>query len=323
MGATSNTTDQIQASQTDQMSSVIQEHSMITTRAEATIQWPPKYDLFGVRVSAVTYDQACDAILSAARQREQAVVSAFAVHALIEAANERALAAKVNRFAIITPDGQPVRWALNWLHGVRLKQRVYGPHLMWRLCQRAAEEGVSIYLYGSMPETLAALEANLLKAFPALVIAGTESPPFRSLSPEEDAAMVDRVNASGAGLFFIGLGCPKQDYFAADHADRIQAVQLCVGAAFDFHAGTKATAPEWMQRRGLEWLFRLYHEPRRLWKRYLVTNSIYLRKLAAQFIRQRVLRWPSGSEGKTTRRVAVSTQNDKAGSVETDLTTSI
>jgi N-acetylglucosaminyldiphosphoundecaprenol N-acetyl-beta-D-mannosaminyltransferase len=305
----------------DGISPAIQEQSM-TTQAEAAIQWPPKYDLFGVQVSAVTCDQACDAILSAARRRESAVISAFAVHALIEAATERKLAAKVNRFAIITPDGQPVRWALNWLHGARLKQRLYGPNLMWRLCQRAAEEGVSIYLYGSMPATLAALEANLLKAFPALVIAGAESPPFRALSPEEDAAMVDRVNASGAGLFFIGLGCPKQDYFAADHADRIQAVQLCVGAAFDFHAGTKATAPEWMQRRGLEWLFRLYHEPRRLWKRYLVTNSIYVRELAAQFIRQRVLRLPARSEGRTRRIVAVPTQNDTSRSVETDLTTS-
>jgi N-acetylglucosaminyldiphosphoundecaprenol N-acetyl-beta-D-mannosaminyltransferase len=292
------------------------------TRAEAPIHWPPKYDLFGVRVSAVTCDQACDAILSAARQREPAVVSAFAVHALIEAATARELAARVNRFAIITPDGQPVRWALNWLHGARLKQRLYGPNLMWRLCQRAAEEGVSIYLYGSMPATLAALEANLLKAFPALTIAGAESPPFRSLSPEEDTAMIDRVNASGAGLFFIGLGCPKQDYFAADHADRIRAVQLCVGAAFDFHAGTKATAPEWMQRRGLEWLFRLYQEPRRLWKRYLVTNSIFLRKLAAQFLRQRVLRLSAPSDERTRRIVPASTQNDNSRPVEPDLTIS-
>ncbi|HEV3136869.1 MAG TPA: WecB/TagA/CpsF family glycosyltransferase, partial [Pirellulales bacterium] len=157
---------------------------------------------------------------------------------------------------------------------------------------------------------------------PALTIAGAESPPFRSLSPEEDAAMIDRVNASGAGLFFIGLGCPKQDYFAADHADRIRAVQLCVGAAFDFHAGTKATAPEWMQRRGLEWLFRLYQEPRRLWKRYLVTNSIFVRKLAAQFIRQRVLRLSAPSDERTRRIVPASTQNDNSRPVEADLTIS-
>jgi N-acetylglucosaminyldiphosphoundecaprenol N-acetyl-beta-D-mannosaminyltransferase len=257
---------------------------MKATLTTPAVQWPPKFDLFGVRVSAVTSDEACEAILCAARQSEPAVVSAFSVHALIEAATRAELSTMVNRFAIITPDGQPVRWALNWLHKAGLAQRVYGPALMWRLCERAAQEGVSIYLYGGSPETLAALEANLRTAFPALEIAGAESPPFRPLSAEEDAAMVNRVNTSGAGLMFIGLGCPKQDYFAAEHAEMIQAVQLCVGAAFDFHAGTKATAPEWMQRRGLEWLFRLLQEPQRLWKRYLVTNSIFLMKLAVALV---------------------------------------
>ncbi len=271
---------------------------------EAHVQWPRKYSVFGVHVSAVTCDAACDAILQAAQQRTPAVVSAFAVHALIEAATKPELTKKVNRFAIVTPDGQPVRWALNWLHGAALKHRVYGPELTWALCRRAAAEGVSVYLYGSSPETLARLTTNLLLAFPTLTIAGAESPPFRPLSPEEDAAMVERVNASGAGLMFLGLGCPKQDYFAAEHVDRIQAVQLCVGAAFDFHAGTKATAPAWMQRRGLEWVFRLYQEPARLWKRYLVTNSIFLKKLTAQFIRQRVLRLPLRSTSLDTRQVA-------------------
>ncbi len=165
---------------------------------------------------------------------------------------------------------------------------------MWSLCRRAAQEGVSIYLYGGTPATLDALVAHLLAAFPGLEIAGAESPPFRPLSVMEDAAMVRRVNASGAGLMFLGLGCPKQDCFAAEHVDRIEAVQLCVGAAFDFHAGTKATAPDWMQRRGLEWVFRLYQEPRRLWKRYLVTNTIFMGKLLDQFVRQRLLGLPVG-----------------------------
>lgn len=254
-----------------------------------TVNWPPKHDIFGVQVSTTTYDDACKAILAAAHQQVPAIVSAFAVHALIEAATQPELAKKVNRFAMITPDGQPVRWALNWLHKAGLKDRVYGPNLTWELCRRAADEGVSIYLYGSSPKTLADLQANLLKNFPQLKIAGAESPPFRTLTPEEDAAMVERVNSSGAGLMFIGLGCPKQDHFAADHADKIRPVQLCVGAAFDFHAGTKSQAPSWMQKRGLEWLFRLCQEPRRLWKRYLVTNSIYLRKLVAQWTSYRLL----------------------------------
>ncbi len=268
---------------------------MTTCLETAVVAWPQKRNLFGVEVSAVTYAETCDAILQATRLRQPAIVSAFAVHALIEASTAPELRNKANRFAIITPDGQPVRWALNWLHGARLRHNVAGTELMWRLCEQAAQERVSIYLYGSSPETISALQAKLQAAFPDLEIAGAESPPFRPLSAAEDEAMVERVNASGAGLMFLGLGCPKQDYFAAAHVDRIQAVQLCVGAAFDFHAGTKAIAPKWMQRRGLEWLFRLYQEPGRLWKRYLVTNSIFIYKLAGHLFRQRVLRMPARS----------------------------
>lgn len=258
--------------------------------SQPAVKWPPKFDLFGVQVSAVTCDEACDAILSAAARREPAVVSAFSVHALIEAATAPELAKRANRFALIAPDGQPVRWALNWLHGARLERNVRGSDLMWRLCQRAATEGVSIYLYGGTSETLAALRANLRKTFTTIEIAGAESPHFRPLSPEEDVEMIDRVNASGAGLMFVGLGCPKQDYFAAEHVGRIGAVQVCVGAAFDFHAGTKASAPQWMQRRGLEWVFRLYQEPGRLWKRYLTTNTRFILKLLDQLARRQLLR---------------------------------
>lgn len=264
--------------------------SSMVTQVVTPVVWPPKYDLFGVQVSAVTYDEAVDCIFCAVHNREPAVVSAFAVHALVEAASSPIFTENANRFAMITPDGQPIRWSLNWLHGVGLKRTVRGSELMWRLCERAASEGVSIYLYGSTDRTLAALQANLLKAFPSLIIAGIESPPFRPLTHDEDVAMVDRVNDSGAGLMFLGLGCPKQDHFAAEHADRLKPVQLCVGAAFDFHAGTQLTAPEWMQLRGLEWVFRLYHEPKRLWKRYSFTNATFLRKLAAQFLRGRRLR---------------------------------
>jgi exopolysaccharide biosynthesis WecB/TagA/CpsF family protein len=262
----------------------------MTTATQTHIEWPPKCSLFGVQVSALTREEGCDAVMAAARNRVPAIVSAFAVHALIEASSSPELARKVNQFGIVLPDGQPLRWALNWLYGAGQKETVQGFELMTSLCERAAEEGVSIYLYGSSPETLAKLEANLVAKFPALVVAGVESPPFRPLTAEEDAEMVDRVNASGAGIMFLGLGCPKQDRFASEHADRIEAVQFCVGAAFDFLAGSKPAAPYWLQKRGLAWVFRLYQEPRRLWKRYLVTNSIFLKRLAGQFIRQRVLR---------------------------------
>jgi len=227
--------------------------------------------------------------MAAARIRTPAAVSAFAVHALIEAASSPELRDKVNRFAAITPDGQPVRWALRWLHGQRLPSTVQGYELVQRLCARAADAGVSIYLYGSSEDTLSALTENLKQACPGLIVAGVESPPFRPLTLEEDAAMVERINASGAGLVFVGLGCPKQDHFAADHLDRIRGVQICVGAAFDFLAGSKPMAPLWMQRTGTAWIYRLLQEPQRLWKRYLVTNSVFLKRLAAELIRKRML----------------------------------
>jgi exopolysaccharide biosynthesis WecB/TagA/CpsF family protein len=268
---------------------------MIANFTATEVTWPPRHNLFGVQVSATDYDQAVEVILAAAEQRQSAVVSLHAAHAVVSASEDPALQAKVNDFELVGPDGQPVRWALNWLHGAGLRDRVYGPELTLRLCRAAAQRGVSIYLYGSSPEVIDALIRNLVARYPGLIVAGAEAPPFRSLTAEEDAAMVERINQSGAGLVFIGLGCPKQDHFAADHRDRIRAVQVCVGAAFDFHAGVKKTAPGWMQRRGLEWLFRVWQEPRRLWKRYLVTNT----QFACKFARQWLAMWFAGGERGT------------------------
>lgn len=258
--------------------------------AQATpgaLWWPRKYDVLGVAVSATTYDECCDLLIAAAKRRIPAAASFHAVHAIVEAATSDVLKQKVNRFQIVAPDGQPVRWFLNAYHGAKLRDRVYGPELTRRVCERAAKEGVGVYLYGGSPKALAQLQVRLKEMFPALIISGAESPPFRALTPEEDRAVVERVNNSGAGLLLIGLGCPKQDHFAGDHAESIVPVQLCVGAAFDFHAGVKPMAPTWMQKRGLEWLFRLTKEPRRLWKRYLVTNTQFVVMAFLQMARRR------------------------------------
>jgi exopolysaccharide biosynthesis WecB/TagA/CpsF family protein len=251
------------------------------------IRWPRKVSLFGVGMSVTTYDESVAVILDAARRGASGVVACQAVHAVVTASGDPSLRDKVNTFDLVTPDGQPVRWAMNLLYRAGLRERVYGPQLMLRLCRAAGEAGVPIYLYGGSPAVAEKLRANLLAVCPNLRIAGWESPPFRALTPEEDRAVVERINNSGARLVFIGLGCPKQDVFAYEHRHTIQAVQLCVGAAFDFHAGVKKMAPRWMQRRGLEWLFRLGQEPRRLWRRYLVTNSIFLWKLGRALLRRR------------------------------------
>jgi exopolysaccharide biosynthesis WecB/TagA/CpsF family protein len=248
------------------------------------VPWPEKLDLLGIQVSPTDYAEATDRIVEAAQRRLSAVVSCHAVHAIVTASRDKALRNKVNTFQMITPDGQPVRWGLNLLHRCKLRERVYGPELMLRVCRRAAEEGVGIYLYGGSPEVAAQLHANLRRDFPALNIAGWEAPPFRPLTPDEDERVVERIHRSGAGIVFIGLGCPKQDEFAYEHRGRIRAVQVCVGAAFDFHAGVQPMAPAWMQRYGFEWFYRLIQEPRRLWRRYLVTNALYLAKLAVALV---------------------------------------
>ena len=253
-------------------------------QASEAMNWPPKRLLFGVTVSATDYEGAGRAVMAAARRREGGVVTHMAVHALVTAARDASFRMKVNTFDVVAPDGQPVRWALNRFEGAALEDRVYGPELMARLCRRAAETGVGVYLYGSSPEVVAALEANLLDRFPALRVVGREPSLFRPLTPEEDEAFVRRVNDSGAGLLFLGLGCPLQETFAYEHRYRIKAVQLCVGAAFDFHAGNKRMAPGWMQRRGLEWLFRLTQEPGRLWRRYLVTNATFCLLFARRYL---------------------------------------
>ncbi|MCA9246492.1 MAG: WecB/TagA/CpsF family glycosyltransferase [Planctomycetales bacterium] len=247
-----------------------------------SIDWPRKRDLLGVHLSEVTYDRVLDTLVEAARHRRPAIASFFAVHAVVTHGRDSKLRQMVNRFDMIAPDGMPVRWAMNLLYRARLPSNVRGTGTMLLMCERAAREGMSIYLYGGTPETIEILQENLLRAYPGLKIAGAESPPFRKLTEEEDAEVVRRINDSGAHFLFIGLGCPKQDIFASEHQDSIHAVQLCVGAAFDFHAGKTREAPHWMQRSGLEWFYRLCQEPRRLWKRYLVTNTQFVQMVARQ-----------------------------------------
>jgi exopolysaccharide biosynthesis WecB/TagA/CpsF family protein len=258
--------------------------------ARTTPVWPPRQELMGVRVSVTAYDELLEPILAAAAAGVPAIVDHMPTAGLVEFGGSPSLRRVLDRFDVVAPDGHPVRWALNWLRGTQLEDRVYGPELMLRLCQGAAERGIGIYLYGSVPAVLARLRTNLMRRFPELEIRGAESPPFRRLTSAEDRETVERINASGAGLVFVGLGCPKQEIFAYLHRERIRGVQLCVGAAFDFLAGTKPMAPDWMQERGFEWLFRLASEPGRLWRRYLVGNSIFLARLAREALRARLAR---------------------------------
>lgn len=241
---------------------------------------PPKTSVLGIKVSRTNYQECTDFIIQSAKQRQTCTVAATPVHGIMTGYLEPdGHGHRLNNFTIVTPDGQPVRWALNILRQPDeeiLTDRVYGPTLMLRVCEKAAAEGISIFLYGSQESVLINLQQNLKNKYPNLQIAGVISPPFRPLTAEEDAQYTKEILESGAGIVFVGLGCPRQEKWAFEHGDRLNCAILCVGAAFDFHAGNIAQAPSWMQRAGLEWFFRLTKEPVRLWKRYVILNPLYV-----------------------------------------------
>jgi N-acetylglucosaminyldiphosphoundecaprenol N-acetyl-beta-D-mannosaminyltransferase len=235
-----------------------------------------KRNVVGILMDAVDYKSAEDTIIEAAFQRRAMAVSALAVHGLMTGVFDPEQKFRLNQFDLLAPDGQPVRWALNLLHRAGLKQRVYGPNLTLRLCERAAEEGLPVYFYGSTPEVLVLLKDALHERFPKLILAGMEPSKFRRLSPEEKQELVTRITSSGAAITFVGLGCPRQETFVYEFRGVLAMPLLAVGAAFPFIAGASSQAPVWMQDKGLEWLFRLASEPKRLWQRYLLLNPAYL-----------------------------------------------
>ena len=244
---------------------------------------PDRRSVVGAPISVTDYDEAVACILAAARRNEPYLVTALAVHGVVETRSKPELRRAIEDFDIVTPDGQPVRLALNWFHRAGLADRVYGPTLTLRLCEGAAREGVPVYFYGSTAEVVASLAAAMQRQHPDLRVAGAEPSAFRPLTPAESAELGERIRASGAGIVFIGLGCPRQELFAWQNRDIIGRPMVCVGAAFDFHAGTKRQAPAWMQDHALEWLFRLSQEPRRLFRRYAITNTIFVWALVRQW----------------------------------------
>lgn len=233
-------------------------------------------DLFGVNYALTNYDEAAELIIANGLNHHSFSVSALAVHGLIESYKNKTLLKKVNKINLVVPDGQPIRWALNYFYKSGLKERVYGPQLTLEVLKRANEKQLRIYLYGSSANTLQKFSSNIKEWFPQIVISGIHVDRFRDATVEEDIEDVRKINDSGAHIVLVGRGCPRQEIWVSDHLGKIHASMMAVGAAFDFHAGVLKQAPAWMQRNGLEWLYRLIKEPRRLWKRYLVTNTIFI-----------------------------------------------
>ncbi len=235
-----------------------------------------KHKLFIPEYADVDYDSASDIIISHAEERRSFGVSALAVHGLMESVNNKAMRDCINKIDLIVPDGQPVRWALNSFYKLGMKDRVYGPELTLRVLEKADQYTLKVFLYGSTKDTLEDLQGFISKKFPNVNICGVHVDRFREATAEEDQADIDKINASGANIVLVGRGCPRQELWVANHKDKVNAVMMAVGAAFDFHAGKLKQAPSWMQRNGLEWLFRLSVEPKRLAKRYFLTNTQFI-----------------------------------------------
>ena len=248
---------------------------------------PARYEVLRLRCVAVDAGQTLDAITYWVEHRRRASICFATAHGVMAAQHDAEVARAYAAATYTVPDGMPLVWLGRW-QGHPAVGRVYGPTLTLLACERAAAQGWSCYFYGGAEGVAAALGREMSRRFPGLRVAGQCTPPFRALGEMEDAADAERINASGADLVFVGLGCPKQELWMRRMRGRLEApVLLGVGAAFDFHTGRVRQAPSWMQSAGLEWLFRLAMEPRRLAGRYLLGNSAFIAHVALQRLRLR------------------------------------
>lgn len=247
----------------------------------------PRFRVAGAPIAALTLEGAVRLFLGALTSADRLRAHFVTTHTVVEAAGDRRLTAALEHdHAVAVPDGMPLVWV-----GRLMRQpvgRVCGPDLMPLLIDRARVHGARHFFYGGAPGVAEALAIRLTERFPGMIVAGTHSPPFRPLTPEEDAADVELINAARPDCVWVGLGSPKQDLWIADHRSRLDAAILfAVGAAFDIHSGARRRAPRWMQRTGTEWLFRLASEPRRLVRRYTVINVRFALLVAREILARR------------------------------------
>ena len=250
--------------------------------------------ILGMRVHATSYPDAVQRIASWARARESRYVCEAPVHMVMESYDSSEYRAVINGADLVTPGGMPIVWTMRML-GVRGQPRVYGPAMTLKVCEHVAQHGLKVGFYGGTEKSLAALLAAVERKYPGIDVVYSCSPPFRQLSQEEDTSVRQAIERSGVQILFVGLGCPKQERWMAEHKTAehkmtehrpgVRAVMLGVGAAFDFISGEKRQAPLWMQSMGTEWLFRLCTEPRRLWFRYFWHNPRFVVLTMIQLLR--------------------------------------
>jgi N-acetylglucosaminyldiphosphoundecaprenol N-acetyl-beta-D-mannosaminyltransferase len=247
-----------------------------------------KRSLLGVPVAMTEYSEAIEVMDDLIRSGERGYVCVAPVHSLIVAQDDPEMLAALRGATMVVPDGMPVVWAANLL-GENLRDRVYGPELMLRYSDRCAARGHRVWLHGARDQgTLVQLTVTMRRRHPGIRIVGAYAPPFRTLTADEEDAIVRRINEAEPDVIWVGLGVPRQEKWMARMRARIEAPVMCgVGAAFDFHAGRVSMAPPWMQKRGLEWLYRISQEPRRLLPRYVKTNPRFVFSFARQYLAER------------------------------------
>jgi N-acetylglucosaminyldiphosphoundecaprenol N-acetyl-beta-D-mannosaminyltransferase len=269
----------------------------MSTRPPLARPDPGRYGVLGVWVHAVDMERTLDVLQQWIDARAPGYACVTNVHAVMEAFGDPAIRRIYDGATLVVPDGMPLVW-VGRIKGHRGVRRVYGPDLTLRLCELAARRGHTCFFYGGAPGVAEALAAEMSRRFPGLRVAGTGAPPFRALTPDEEREEAARIDAAGADIVFVGLGCPKQERWMASHRSRLEApVLVGVGAAFDFHTGRVPQAPRWMMGAGLEWLFRLGHEPRRLWRRYLLYNPLFVFQVVLELLGLRRYPAPDGEGG--------------------------
>ena len=243
--------------------------------------------MLGVGVNALNLDRAVAEVERALEQKTRGYICVTGVHGVSEAQKDPAFRTILNHSFLTTPDGMPTVWMGRW-QGFHDMGRVYGPDLMLRVCELTRARGGTHFLYGGAPGVVEDLKRRLEQRFPGIKIVGTYTPPFRPLTADEEKDLARQVSAAKPDIFWVGLSTPKQEKFMAEHWNKLDAALFFgVGAAFDFHAGRIPQAPRWMQRSGLEWLFRLACDPGRLWKRYLKNNPLFIARALGQITKLR------------------------------------
>lgn len=232
--------------------------------------------LFKVNYAITNYNDASEIIIQNALAFNSFGVSALAVHGLVESIKDKNFKRTLDKIDMIVPDGQPVKWALNHFCKTGLEERVAGPILTIHVLKKADTHGLRLYLYGSTSSTLDKMKKYIQRNFPGVTICGTHTDRFREATEEEDKEDIAKINAAKPHIVLVGRGCPRQEKWVANHIGKIHAPMMAVGAAFDFMAGNIKHAPQWMKNAGLEWFHRLIQDPKKLWKRYLTTNSHFL-----------------------------------------------